>query len=373
MTVKVADIVKIMESLAPVGLAEKWDNPGLQVGSLEWPVKKVWIALDATPQVVDAACENDADLLITHHPLLFKPLKTVDFSTSAGSAILKAARNNLSIFSAHTNLDSASGGLNDELALKIGLTKVRVLGKSVEPEKCKVVFYVPSEYKHKVMNALFETEAAGVIDKYTCCSFSCSGKATYKPGEDARPYEGSPGELTTVDEVRVESVVLKKDVDMVVDRLKTVHPYEVMDHNVYPLLESGLQQGLGRVGGLGKKTTLSELALQLKNDLGLSAVKIAGNGDMEVSRVALCTGSGSGLMESFFKSGADVYISGDLHYHDARAVEDAGLGMIDLGHFASEFLMVEALEKKLREKTAEAGFEMEIVSCNLESDPFRVV
>ena len=152
-----------------------------------------------------------------------------------------------------------------------------------------------------------------------------------------------------------------------------MHPYEVMDYDVYPLLETASKQGIGRVGVLDAPVKLSELAVKVKGALGLEAVKIAGRGDMEVVRVALCTGSGSGLLSRFFQSGADVYISGDLHYHDARDVEEAGRGMIDLGHFGSESIMVEALGKKLKEKVEKEGFDIEIFPCGLESDPFRLV
>jgi len=253
MTWTVGDIIQKVEELAPGELAESWDNVGLQVGSREWPVKRVWVALDPLPQVVDAACRAKVDMLITHHPLIFKPLKSIDCTTPAGDIIHSALQRHLAIFSAHTNLDSAAGGVNDILAQRIGLHNTGVLQKG---EK---------------------------------------GDADFN-GEDP-------------------SVV----------------------------------QGLGRTGDLPQATTLASLARELKKNLSLAAVAIAGDPDLRIKRVALCSGSGASLLGDFFESNAQVYISGDLRYHDARYVETAGRGLIDIGHFASEHLVVEVLAAKLTE------------------------
>lgn len=264
----VADIIKLMENIAPFSIAEKWDNVGLQVGQMDWPVQRVWIALDPVPEVVSAACSKGVDLLITHHPLILQPIKSIHFNSPIGAVIQMASQHRLAVFTAHTNLDNATDGVNDILAYRIGLNSLEVLEKV-------------SEYVEK--------------------------------------------------------------------------------------------QGIGRVGVLDHKTKLKSFALKIKEKFGLQSVKIAGKFDLTVSKVAVCAGSGSSLMKSFFSSEAQVFISGDLRYHDARAVVDNNLGLIDIGHFASEHLIVDVLAERLQKMIDHSGLKVKVDACKLENDPFIVI
>jgi dinuclear metal center YbgI/SA1388 family protein len=275
MTLTVADITFYIEQVAQPKLAEDWDNVGLQVGDPRWPVKNIWIALDPLAEVVEAACQHKADLLITHHPLIFRPLKAVSLTSSVGAIIEKALRHKLAIYAAHTNLDKASGGLNDILAERIGLKHLQAL-----------------EIKN-----------------------SEAGHAS----------------------------------------LMEVHEN---------------QPGIGRVGELRRPVSLKSLALTLKKILGSRNVRLAGDSNLQVKRVAICTGSGSAFLKDFLSSGAEAYISGDLRYHDAREVEACGRGLIDIGHFASEYLMVPAMAEQLKNQLLETGFSVNIHACTLEKDPF---
>ncbi len=268
-TATVDDIIEVMETIAPPSLAETWDNVGLQVGRGDWPVKTVWVALDPTPGVVGAACDENVDLLITHHPLLFRPLRSIDFSTPVGEIIRMAASRRVGVYSAHTNLDSAAGGVNDALADRIGLTGIRPLESAASPE----------------------------------------------------------------------------------------HP----------------GQGIGRVGALEAPASLLDLAKRIKAELGLNTVRLVGDPDLPVRDAAVCSGSGGGLMKRFFASGAQVYISGDLGYHDARAAKDEGRGLIDIGHFASEHLVVDVLARRLRDVFSRRGVDVAVTACGLETDPFRML
>jgi dinuclear metal center YbgI/SA1388 family protein len=269
MTVTVADLIGIMEQIAPPALSEGWDNVGLQVGRRDWPVRRVWISLDPIPPVVSAAVDAGVDLLITHHPLIFKAPKTIDFATPLGQIIQHSARHGLSIYSAHTNLDIVSDGINDILAARIDLTDL-----------------VPLE-------------------------------------------DPPPG--------------------------------------------AGKGEGLGRVGNLAMPTTLMSLARRIKESMGLTTLRCCGKPDLPVRRAAVCSGSGASLMGAFFASGADVYISGDMKYHDARDVESAGLGLIDMGHFASEHLVVDVLTRRLKAAVEAKSMPVAVEACSLESDPFIAV
>jgi len=374
MAATVADIIRVMESLAPSSLAEDWDNPGLQVGHKDRLVRAITVALDPLPEVVAAACEQKSDLLITHHPLIFNPLKSLDLNTPVGAVIQKALQHGLAIFSAHTNFDSAAGGLNDILALKIGLENLIPLvpGRAArESGMCKLAVYVPSGYEQKVLDALFET-AAGKIGDYSCCSFRNKGTGTFRPETGALPFIGKIGEISHTDEIRIEAVVPESDVSDIVAHIRKSHPYQTMAYDVYPLLSAErLPEGLGRVGELDRETDLQSFALRIKEILGLRAVKMTGKPDLPVRKAAVCTGSGSGLMRAFFASDAQVYISGDLRYHDARDAEAAGRGLVDIGHFASEHLMVKVLAQRLAEILS--GTDVSVNACNLEYDPFIIL
>ena len=257
------EVIRIVESIAPPGLAEEWDNPGLAVGSPDQPVTKVWVALDPLPQVVEAACSAGVDLLITHHPLLMRPLSKLDLSTPLGEIIAMAVENRLTLYSAHTNLDKALGGVNDVLAEKIGLKNLSPLVK----------------------------------------------------GKDGEP-------------------------------------------------------GLGRTGELPRPMELGELAEFVKAGLDLKWVRAIGSLKKKASMAALCSGSGSSLLPDFFASGAEVFITGDIGYHHARSVEEAGLGCLDIGHFASEHLVLDSFAERIKKEAAALGLEIE--PCRLEVDPFAV-
>lgn len=372
MEAKVFDIIKAMETIAPIWLAEEWDNVGLQVGRKDWPVRKIWISLDPGPDVVNDACRNDVDLLITHHPLIFHPLRSIDLNTAVGAIIQQAVRHQLAIFAAHTNLDNAIDGLNDVLAQRIGIKNLKVLGNVSASENYKLVLYVPVAYEQQILNSIFETKA-GEIGSYTCCSFRNKGTGTYRPGSSSEPFVGNVGEITHADEIRIEIVVRKSDLNSVIEQVRKNHPYETMAYDIYPLIKNEDRQGSGRIGDLDESTGLISFARSIKEKLGLNSIKVAGNPDLTVKTAAVCTGSGSSLMNNFISSGAQVYISGDLRYHDARAVEAANLGLIDIGHFASEHLIVDVLADRLKKVLSKHEIYVKVEAYGLENDPFIVL
>lgn len=368
----VQDIINLMEGLAPSSLAESWDTVGLQAGRKDWPVRTILVALDPLREVVEVACDQHVDMLITHHPLLFKPLKNLDFNSPTGSILYQSAVNQLAIYCAHTNLDKVSGGLNDILAKRIGLDSVDVLAPGEDAESCKLVLYVPVDYEQQVLNALFQT-SAGIIGDYSCCAFRTAGKGSFLPEGLARPSIGKTGEISHLDEIRIETLVRKKDVSAVLSHVRSHHPYQTMAFDVYPLLPVESRQGFGRTGAITGRMNLFQFAQDVKEKLCLPNVKISGNPLMMVQRAAVCSGSGSSLLNVFFASNADVYISGDLRYHDARAAESAGKALLDIGHFASEHLMIEPVCDYLRRQISSASWEIRVEAYQLEKDPFTMI
>jgi len=365
----VADIIRIMEKLAHPSLAESWDSVGLQVGSRDWPVETVWVALDPLPEVVKKACQQQVDMLITHHPLLFRPLSAIDFNTPVGAILQLATQSGLTIFAAHTNLDKAHMGTNHCLADRIGLTDRSVLTDPSMAEFRKLVIYAPASHEQQVLNALFETRA-GIIGEYTCCSFRNPGVGTFLPSEHARPFIGEQGHISHVDEVRIETRIHACHLADVLAHVRKNHPYENMAYDVYALPSEPDGQGMGRVGNLKSPVSLKELTGSLKKILNVQSIRFAGDPDRIIRTAAVCTGSGSSLMKAFIASGADVYISGDLHYHDARTVEEMGKGLIDIGHFASEHLIVTVLADHIRASLDQSGIRARVEACQFETDPF---
>jgi len=371
MAVTVNDIITIMESIAPSILAESWDSVGLQVGDGCWNVDRIRIALDPLPDVMEQACHDNIDLVITHHPLIFHPLKSLNVSTPVGKIIQMALENKTAVFSAHTNLDSAKGGINDFLSEKLRLQHTKVLQETKKDDKYKLVIFVPKQHQREVLTSLFAS-GAGQIGNYDCCSFRSSGTGTFIPRKGAKPFWGKLEELNEVDETRIETIVTQKDLPKILESVKMSHPYEMPAYDIYPLmtLESG---GLGRVGDLESPMTLKDFAWYVKNVLNLSHLRVSGDSELKVEKVAVCSGSGSGLMKSFLASKAQCYVSGDLHYHDARDVQVFNRGLLDIGHFASEHIMVQMLVQKLRMVMEEKNLRVVVDACILEKDPFMII
>ena len=372
MTATVAQFVRLLNDLAPARLAESWDNVGLQIGSRNWPVKKIWTALDPLPEVVAAACENDVNLLVTHHPLFFKSLKQIDCESPLGRIAEMALAGKLAIFCAHTNLDSAAGGVNDVLARRMGLKQLRVLGATADAGVSKLVLFAPETHARAVMDALFGM-GAGRIGNYSCCSFRCAGTGSFLPGDQAAPAIGEVGALNEVQELRLEVLAANDQVERMVDAAKKAHPYETMAYDVYRLASQDHRVGLGRVGTLTAAVSLDRFAESLKSTLELVAVKIAGPADKPVQKVALCSGSGGSMLPQAIASGADAYVSGDLGYHAARDAQQAGIALVDIGHFGSEHLIVDVLAADIRKAIEAAGLEAVVEANDLETDPFHYV
>jgi dinuclear metal center YbgI/SA1388 family protein len=369
---QVSDIIAAMETLAPSQLAEPWDNVGLQVGNRSWPAPKIWVALDPLPHVISAACDQQVQVLVTHHPFLFRPLTCIDFATPGGDIIARAAKAKLSIIAAHTNLDIVSGGINDLIAHRLNLDQITVLRPEADASRFKFVVFAPLGTEEKIRQAIFDG-GGGTIAPYECCSFAVAGQGTFKPSAAARPTTGETGRLNQAVEMRIEAVVPKANLLKVVQQVRQVHPYETMAYDLYPLHEAVDRQGLGRVGRLNMPMPFNQFAQHVKSLFEIPSLRVSGPPDLEVRQVAICSGSGGTLLKAFVTSGAQVYLSGDLGYHDAREVEQLGLALIDLGHFASEQVIIPVLAERLQQLLSQRGFEVQVKPCALEQEPFYIV
>lgn len=352
-------------------MAESWDNSGLQVGDPDTAVERIMVALDATPDVIEAALGASCQLLVTHHPLLFKPMKALSTATHQGKLVHAAIRGNLGVISIHTSYDAAEGGLNDLLAERLGVSGCRPLQPATGQDLCKLVVFVPQDHLDRVRAALLPIAFA--LGNYRDCSFSAPGEGTFTPLAGATPFIGAVGSLEKAPEQRLELLVGRSSLTRAVRALLAAHPYEEPAFDIYPLLNESKPLGLGRVGSLAEPIALADYAGQIKKTLNAPGLRYAGDPAAMVKKVALCSGSGASLLREAARCGADVLVTGDVKYHDARDALDLGIALIDAGHFSSEIIMVDDVAERLGRMLSEAGFDnCCTVPCRIESDPFRV-
>lgn len=368
---RIQDLLGLLHGLYPTALAEEWDNVGLQVGDPAATVTRVLVALDPTEAALAEAKRQQAQVLLSHHPLLFRPLKKLTPQDSTGKILFTAIRDEIAVISAHTNLDRGENGLNDWLAARLGVEGTVPLA-SRSGEWLKLVVYLPKGYEAPVSAALFAA-GAGRIGRYDQCSFRSEGVGTFRPGEECTPFVGSCGSRESVAELRLETILPKAAAEKALTRLRKAHPYEEIAYDLIPLLNREQLTGLGRIGRLVTKTTLQEFAETVRTALGCDHLRLVGDRTMNIAKVALCGGSGASLLHEAARQGADVLVTGDVKYHEARQAEELGLALIDAGHFASERLMVEGLCQTLRDAATKQKMMIDFVAMPDEKDPFEIL
>lgn len=369
MSVRCADIFNIMEGFAPPYLAESWDNSGLQVGDPGAAVERVLLALDANRAVAREAADKGAGLIICHHPLMFKPPKAINIRQPLGELISYLIRNNITVFAAHTNLDAADGGVNGVLAAKLGLTKPVVLQRAGQARLYKLVVFVPLGYEEKVREAVLDA-GAGWIGDYSHCSFMAGGTGTFKPLAGANPFLGKAGELTRVEEARLETIVPISLLQRVLDAMFASHPYEEVAYDILPLENRDMSRGLGRIGKLKEPQSLEQFAGFVKEALGLAAVRTGGGANRLIQTVAVCGGSGADLWTQALNAGADTIVTGDVKYHTAQDIAASGMSFIDAGHYGTEAVVLPALQEYLQDICGRAGYDVQLLLSETNTDPF---
>ncbi|MFC4558836.1 Nif3-like dinuclear metal center hexameric protein [Virgibacillus kekensis] len=368
-TIRNKDIFRVMEEWAPTHLAYDWDNVGLQVGSYNNPVKKVMVTLDVLDSVVDEAVQNNVDLIIAHHPLLFKPLGQINLDSSKGRLIRKLLQHNISVYASHTNLDAADGGVNDILCDLLDIRDTDILLTSFTENLIKISVFVPHSHKETVRNALSES-GAGHIGDYSHCTFQSNGQGTFMPLEGTDPYIGKQNELEVVDEVKIETIIPENKLKNAIDSMVEAHPYEEAAYDLFPLENPGKSYGIGRIGTLPEKVTLKSLSEQVKEKLDIPGLRVTGDLTKKVSKIAVLGGSGEKYIQKAKRLGADVYITGDMSFHTAQDAWEMGLSVIDPGHHV-EKVMKQATRDYLNDNIDEKDVEVIISQSNTE--PFQFI
>ncbi len=364
------ELVGVFERFAPKYLAMEGDKIGLQIGRLNKPVHKVMIALDVLEEVVDEAIEKSVDLIIAHHPLIYRPLKNITTDSLPGRIIEKLIKHDIAVYAAHTNLDVAKGGVNDLLATALELTEAEVLVPTHEVKLKKLVVYVPVEDSLKVKESIGDA-GAGAIGNYSHCLFSVTGTGQFLPSEDSHPYIGESGQLEQVEEERIETIFPDYLEKSVLQAMLKVHPYEEVAYDIYPLENKGETLGLGRIGRV-EEMTLAEFANKVKKALDVPTVRVVGDLNSKVRKVAVLGGDGNKYIPAAKFKGADVYVTGDLYYHVAHDAMMMGLNVIDPGHNV-EKIMKKGLAYSLTKICSEKGYEVEIFPSEESTEPFQFV
>lgn len=365
---KLKSFIKKIENKYPLSLAYDWDNVGLLVGDNEQEVKKIMLCLEANENVVDEAIENNVDLIITHHPFIFSKMKKVTTGDLKGRLIHKLIKNNISIYSMHTNFDIAFDGLNDYFTEMLDLKNIKILDKTNSETLYKLAVYVPKTHIDIVRTALGNS-GAGHLGNYKECSFTSEGEGRFKPCDGSNPYIGKVDTLESVHEVKIETIVPQKILDKVISVMLKAHPYEEVAYDLYKLENKGASVGLGRFGKLKSEITFKELGMILKERLDIKHLRVVGNLDEKISKVAIVTGSGADMVKKAHKCGCDVLITGDMKYHDAQDTLDMGMKVIDCGHFDTEKVFSDIMLGYIKSEFEE----LEVIKSNVNLNPFQII
>lgn len=358
---KIKEITAYLEGLAPLSSQESYDNSGLITGNPNDEVTAALVSLDCTEDIVEEAMRRGCNLIIAHHPIVFKGLRRLTGSNYVERTVIKAIKNDVAIYAIHTNLDNYRLGVNEEIGRRLGLKNLQVL----DPKKnvlSKLVFFVPADHKEMVVKAVFNA-GGGHVGDYSDCSFTSGGTGTYRPEEGTTPYEGEVGRLSEVDELRVEVLVSKHRASSVVKAMVEAHPYEEVAYELYPIENVNQYEGSGMIGELETAMDEKEFLQLVKDSFACGVIRHTELKNKPVKRIAYCGGSGSFLLPNAKRAGADIFITGDYKYHEFFDAEDQ-IVIADIGHYESEQFTSHKLKQLLIEKFSNFAVHLTEVNTN---------
>lgn len=361
MHIKLKEITDLIESIAPLQTQESYDNSGLIVGNSNDQITGALISLDLTEEVIAEAIALNYNLIITHHPPVFKPLKKITGDDETERCLIKAIRNGIALYAAHTNLDNSSQGVNNILAEKIGIKPSGIL-QPIKSVVRKLVVFVPESHHEVVRKAIFDA-GAGVIGKYDCCSFNTHGTGTFRAGEGTNPHVGEIGELHSEPEIRIETVFPAWIENKILEAVNKVHPYEEIAWDSYQLTNDYNLAGSGLIGEFSEPMSEFNLLTHLKQTLNIPFLKHTEFLNKPVKRVAVCGGSGNFLIKDAIAGKCDVFITGELKYHDFFTA-DGKILLIEAGHYETEQFTKELLYQILKQKFTTFALQISRLSSN---------
>jgi dinuclear metal center YbgI/SA1388 family protein len=344
---QIKDVTQFLESLAPLSFQEDYDNSGLLTGDQNDSVNGILVTLDCTEEIVKEAIQTKCNLIVAHHPIVFKGLKKLTGSNYVERTIISAIRNNIAIYAIHTNLDNVITGVNHKICEKLGLSNLSILSEK-PGTLSKLVSFAPKKAVDDVLEAMY-LAGAGKIGNYSNCSFQLEGTGTFLPNEGANPTIGNIGKSEHVEEVRMEVLVPEYLQNTVISALKSSHPYEEVAYYLTPLLNSNQDVGSGMMGEFEKPLEPKEFLRCLKENMELTVIRHTAPLAKSIKKVAVCGGAGSFLLKDAIKRGADAFVSADFKYHEFFDADNR-IMIADIGHYESEVYTKELLKEVLMKK-----------------------
>ena len=341
------EITDALNEIAPLSLQESYDNAGLITGDPQMKVTGALLCLDSTEEVIDEAISKNVNLVIAHHPIVFAGLKSLTGKNYIERTIIKAIKNDIAIYAAHTNLDNVSHGVNNKIAERLGLEERRILQPSGGTLR-KLVVFVPNDHVKAVQDAIFSA-GGGAIGDYSECSFNLKGTGTFKAGDETDPFVGEKGERHHENETRIEIEYDKWKEGAILAAMRRAHPYEEVAYDIYEMKNSNPQIGSGMIGKLADPIGWQDFLQFLKSKMNVSVVRHTNPTTEEIEKVAVCGGAGSFLLPTAIAAGADVFITGDFKYHQFFDA-DGRIMIADIGHYESEQFTIALFGELLKEK-----------------------
>ncbi len=341
------DIINVLQTAAPPSLQESYDNTGWICGDPAWQVTGVLVCLDLTPEVAEEARDRGCNLIVAHHPLIFKALKRIDPGQPNGRALVFCIKHDIAVYAMHTSLDNVATGVNGRIAHVLGLRNTQVL-QPLAGRLRKLVVFVPNSHVEAVRKAIWDA-GAGHIGHYDQCSFSAAGTGTFRAGEGTNPFVGAKGSLHLEPETRLECILPDYAEQAVLAAMRAAHPYEEVAYDLYPLVNRHPGIGSGLVGDLEALVPEKEFLERVRTLFRVPVIRHSAYTGREIRRVAVCGGAGSFLISRALGSGADVFLTADLKYHEFFE-PDGKLLLADIGHYESEQFTSDLLVDLLKEK-----------------------
>jgi len=362
----VADIEEFFNDWAPRWTAWERDNVGLQVGDRSRRVKRILVALDVTPEIVGEAIAKKAELIVSHHPLLFRPPSSITSSDAVGRMVLAMTENKIALFSAHTNLDFAREGVSFSLARALGLENIRFL-VPLKDSLVKIAVFVPEAHVESVSDAM-ATAGGGVIGNYSSCAFRVKGTGTFRGSEVAKPFVGKAQHVETVEEIRLEMIAPRAKSNEVIAAMKLLHPYEEVAYDIYTLENTNPNFGMGALGELRQPTALRPFLTRTKKALSAESVRFVGDVRHRVRKVAVAGGSGSDLLNEAVAAKADVFVTADVRYHTFHDAKGR-IALVDAGHWETEHPVLSTIESRLHEMIQRRGETVRVSVTDYSTNP----
>jgi dinuclear metal center YbgI/SA1388 family protein len=370
MSFHVTDIIKLFDEWAPRWVAWERDNVGLQIGDHQQIITKVLVVLDVTQQTVTEAIARKADLIISHHPLLFKPASSITTGDTIGELALLLARHRISLFSAHTNLDFATGGVSFALAETLRLKNIRFLSP-LKNLLAKVVVFIPEGHVEKVRNAMTHA-GAGILGQYSSCTFATNGTGSFRGSASSDPFLGKRENLEFVEETRLEMIVPRARVSGIVAAMKNVHPYEEVAYDIYNVENPNPNFGMGAFGTLLKPQSLGSFLKFVKRTLGSGMLRFTGRTSDRVRNIAVCSGAGADLLSDAIAAQADVFISADVRYHSFHTATNV-IALVDAGHWETEQIILKSIAARLRTAARIAKEPLTVWTTRYNTNPIQTI